>query len=88
MTEKMIEKMASALMETGWIGGRAAPNEEQHRYCATEMARVALQAIREPSGPALSVGLDAYEMRATPCSEYAIQKSFTAIIDAILEGKV
>jgi len=79
----MLEKMARALMEAS-PNAMGAPSDvrwevEREYWCNT--ARSALQAIREPDGPVCEAGAEAWEVTAP------VRPTFTAMIDAILEGK-
>lgn len=85
----MLEKVAGAMLvpaqqSRGWhIDASRGLNavEIDGTVDLIALARAALQAIREPDGPVCEAGAEAWEVTAH------MRPTFTAMIDAILEGK-
>jgi len=84
----MLEKMAEAISEESYRAACYSPGSGVSLDEARDVARAALQAIREPSKAMIMAGTDvsraAYEAY---CGEAGSNDIFTAMIDAILEGK-
>lgn len=74
----MLEKMARAISDTGYIGERAQSDPDD-LAAALVMARAALLAIREPTEAMVEAGKD-----ATWEAGFIVRDSYTTLIDAIL----
>ena len=95
MTETMIEKVARAIFNSDWPVEPADSAEwEELKPHYMNNARAALQAIREPSDEMLAPACKTHkpgepmsEVRPEECPAIARRRrTFTAVIDAILEG--